>query len=75
MADRTSAEIFGTIFRMLAEDPTDQHKEWAARLCEEMEQYDFNAYQMDADEALETLGVVELTDLRDDDDEVLLDEE
>ena len=75
MADRTSAEIFGMMFGMLAEDPTEQHKEMARRLVDASERYDFNAYQMDADEALETLQVAHLTDLHDEDDEGLIDEE
>lgn len=63
MADRTSAEIFGNMFQMLAEDPSDANKTMARRLMGTTRQYDFNHYQMDADEALTTLGV---DDLRDD---------
>lgn len=69
MADRTSAEIFGKMFRHLAKDPSDKNKAFAAEMTEWMAEYDFNAYQMDADEALRTLGVAHLTDLDDDDDD------
>jgi hypothetical protein len=56
MADRTSAEIFGKIFELLAENPTDEHKEMAAKIYPMAGNYDFAPYQMDADEALITRG-------------------
>lgn len=57
MADRTSAELFGMMFEKLASNPTDEHKVWALELFERTKNYDFNEYQMDADSALETLGL------------------
>lgn len=65
MADRTSAEIFGRVFKHLAKNPTDENKAFAIELADWSNEYDFNAYQMDADEALRTLGVAHLTDLDD----------
>ena len=59
MADRTSAGIFGQIFELLAEDPTEDHKALALRVYDMTRGYDFNDYQMNADEALETLGLVD----------------
>lgn len=51
MADRTSAEVFGIIFEMLAENPTKENKALAKRIYQLTRNYDFNAYQMDVDEA------------------------
>lgn len=57
MADRTSAEIFGSIFELLAEDPTDHHKNLARKFWRMSDRYDFHPCQMECDEALETLGL------------------
>jgi len=57
MADRTSAGLFGDIFRMLAEEPTEKNKEIASKIFDKTYNYDFSNYQMDADEALEKLGL------------------
>lgn len=57
MADRTSGEIFGMMFEMLAKDPTDDHKKMAKKLWPKRLQYDFSNYQMGCDEALIVLGL------------------
>ena len=58
MADRTSAALFGEIFQWLAEIPNDERAlEFASRLYERTQHYDFLAYQMDADDALLALGL------------------
>lgn len=57
MADRTSAGLFGYFFKMLARNPTDEHKAMARELWPQTRGYDFANYQMDADEALITLGL------------------
>lgn len=57
MADRTSAELFGTIFSFLAENPTPAHKSLAWRLYDLSQRYDFSECQMDADDALVMLGI------------------
>lgn len=57
MADRSSAEIFGNMFILLASDPTEQHKKWARQLWSDSGRYDFSPYQMYADEYLEILDL------------------
>jgi hypothetical protein len=52
MADRTSAEIFGNIFEILAKNPSEEHKAMALEIWPLSTAYDFNNYQMEADEAL-----------------------
>jgi len=59
MADRTSAGLFGRVFKMLAANPTDEHKKFAVELLAMRHDFDFSIYQMDADDALLTLGVAE----------------
>lgn len=57
MADRTSASIFGTLFEVLAEAPTAEHKALAFKMYRISQGYDFSPYQMGADEACEKLGL------------------
>lgn len=57
MADRNSAEIFGVIFKRLASDPTDQHKQWALDFWSFGRCYDFSWDQMHCDSALKILGL------------------
>jgi hypothetical protein len=57
MADRTSAALFAYIFNMLAKDPTDTNKKFAARVWEKTNEYDFSPYQMYCDPALVALGL------------------
>ena len=57
MADRTSAEIFGTIFEMLAENITDEQRLLALRIYKLSQRYDFTECQMDADDACLALGI------------------
>lgn len=57
MADRTSARLFGTIFELLAENPTEDHKTLARKIFDETGDYDFNNYQMYVDDALIKLGL------------------
>jgi len=57
MSDYTSAQLFGNIFRRLAQNPTDEHKEIAKDFFEQSMKYDFCHYQMHADGALISLGL------------------
>jgi hypothetical protein len=59
MADRTSAHLFGQIFNHLAETPDERSVTFARVVWGLMEEggYDFNHYQMDADEALVKLDL------------------
>lgn len=57
MADKTSAALFATLFKKLASDPTEQHRQWALELWESTKGYDFSPYQMGCDEALKVLGL------------------
>ncbi len=57
MADRTSAGVFGTIFGLLAKNPTDDHKAIAKEIWPLTGNYDFSEYQMEADDDLITLGL------------------
>lgn len=57
MADRTSAELFGTFFELLAKNPTEEHRQMALEVYRKSRNYDFMDYQMDCDDALVTLGL------------------
>lgn len=57
MSDRTSAGIYGGMFELLASDPSDQHKKWARKLWKSSFEHDFNPCQMEADKALQKLGL------------------
>lgn len=60
MADRTSAEIFGTIFQRLAGNPLESSqdvREFTAWLWELAGGYDFSDGQMECHEALAKLGL------------------
>lgn len=57
MADRTSAAIFGDLFILLAENPTEEHKNIARKMWPKRTEYDFDDYQMGCDEALIALGL------------------
>lgn len=57
MSDRGSAEIFSSMFTMLAEDPTPQHRALARRLWTSSQHYDFHPMQMECNEALIRLGL------------------
>ena len=57
MADRTSAGLFGTIFELLAKNPTEEHKAMAKEIFSKTGYYDFSNYQMDADDSLIALGL------------------
>lgn len=57
MSDRTSAYLFGTFFKFLAEmEQTEKTREMAEKLWDMKNEYDFACYQMEADEALMDLG-------------------
>ena len=58
MADRTSAYIFGEIFRDIASMPALPIRSRLAKEYWKMSrEYDFSEYQMEADEALLKLGL------------------
>lgn len=59
MSDRTSATLFATIFELLAENPTDEHKKIALQLWSGIGEYDFDNYQMYCDDALVKLDLAE----------------
>jgi len=57
VADRTSAGIFGDIFRMLADDAPLDRDSFARQIWEMSQGYDFHSCQMDADDELVKLGL------------------
>ncbi len=58
MADRTSAALFGQIFRYLAEgEPDERAKTFAKNLMKQTREFDFCTYQMGCGDALKKLGL------------------
>ena len=57
MSDRTSAEIYGEVFKLLASDPTEQHKKWTLKLWKASFEYDFAPYQLYCDKELKELDL------------------
>lgn len=57
MADRTTAAKYAARYERLARNPTSENKIRARQLWEEMQAFDFEPYQMYADEALQVLGL------------------
>lgn len=58
MADREAARWFGEIFKLLAErSETEVARRLARVTFKAIGEHDFAAYQMDADEALRSLGL------------------
>ncbi len=58
MADRNSAEIFGFVFTKIAELTMSEDRDRIAQeVLKKSEEYDFTEDQMDADEALQKLGL------------------
>ena len=57
MADRTSAQIFGDIFELLAKNPDERNKRIAKKIFQLSCGYDFSPYQMYADDACLALGI------------------
>lgn len=57
MADRDSAELFGEIFKFLAEDPTEKNLSAAKKFWKMAKNYDFRDYQMYVDDELIKLGL------------------
>ena len=57
MADRTSAEIFGRIFNLLAANPSTEHRQLARQIMQIGREYDFSPDQMYADEACLSLAI------------------
>lgn len=58
MADRTSAEIFGNLFQWLAEKPESAERNAdAAKVWQLSRGYDFSPCQMEAEDALLSLGL------------------
>lgn len=60
MADRTSANLFGTIFQLLSDNPTEEHKQIASSIYKLRGYYDFSTYQMYADDALIALDLAKM---------------
>jgi len=69
MADRTSAHLFGTIFRLLAKNPSEENKTIAKEIFPLTNNYDFSNYQMDADDALIALDLAHIGTNEGDDEE------
>jgi hypothetical protein len=57
MSDRSSAELFGHMFKKLASDPTEQHLAWAKELWKFSRNFDFSSCQMECEKALKVLGL------------------
>lgn len=59
MSDRSGAYMFGRVFKLIAEHvpPGAERDTLAAEFWREQRDYDFSPNQMDADEALATLGL------------------
>jgi hypothetical protein len=60
MADRNSAEIFGTLFEFISQDPMIPRHELAEKLWSMAQQYDFSWCQMDCDAHLIKLGLAKV---------------
>lgn len=60
MADRTSARLFGKIFELLAKNPSEENKAIAKEIWPLRGDYDFNEYQMYADDHLLKLGLARI---------------
>lgn len=59
MGDSSSPEIFWTIYTLLAKNPTDEHKEIAAKLWKLSQQFDFCDEEVGCFEAMVALGIAE----------------
>ncbi len=59
MGDRKSPEIFWTIYTLLAKNPTDEHKEIAAKLWKLSQKFDFCDEEVGCFEAMVALGIAE----------------
>lgn len=57
MADRSGAEIFGTVFQIISGDLGLSREELAARVWREIKNYDFTEDQMGVDDALVELDL------------------
>lgn len=57
MADRSAAELFSEIFKMLASDKPIDRQKVARRFWELSGEYDFSHYQLYCDKALIKLGL------------------
>lgn len=59
MADRSSAYLFGRVFKLIAEHVPEGagRDELAAEFWREQRDYDFSPYQMNVDETLSSLGL------------------
>ncbi|AKT40111.1 hypothetical protein [Chondromyces crocatus] len=60
MSDRSCAEIFGKVFTILAEHPTEERMAIARKVWHECQECEFTPDQMFADEALVVLGLARL---------------
>ena len=57
MADRSAARMMGRVFITISKNPTKQNIELAHGIYDNMGQVDFDQNQMQADEALQILGL------------------
>lgn len=61
MADRTSAKIFGEVFKYLAgQEPSKGRDDFAAKMWDMSQEHDFSNYQMGCDKALIELGLAKM---------------
>lgn len=52
MADRKSAEIFGSIFELISDNPSEDFKNLAENIYRQSKSYSFTSNQMYVDDAL-----------------------
>lgn len=57
MSDRTAAELFSSIFQVLASDKPINRIAWAHEFWRRSKDYDFSPYQLYCDDALVKLGL------------------
>ena len=61
MADRTAAHIFGQIFHLLAQNPTEENKKAALIIYGLIDNFDFSPQQMYVESDLRVLGLCQRT--------------
>ena len=69
MSDKTSAEIFGLIFNLLAKQPKSNQK-LAAKIWKISSQYDFHPCQMGCNDALKKLGLAVISSVSSDNQDI-----
>lgn len=57
MADRTAAQVFATIFHLLAQNPTEENKKAALIIYGLIDEFDFSPQQMYVESDLRALDL------------------